>query len=120
VSETRQGGITDFGKVQEVVEQMLQRDDADRVDRTRTVSGVIIRILSRDSDGSWIFKVKCCPATFTITEKEYADACFLRERDLVVVEYLSDGQPGRPAPGQKIKVTKLSCNVLDGGESSAC
>jgi hypothetical protein len=112
-------------------------------DRRRTASGVILRILQHDessrkkpqglraawqgphpaaSSGSpprWWIKVKGNPATFIVTEAEYPDVVFLREDDHVTIEYLAHGDPGRPKPGQRIRVERVTCRTLDGGFGSA-
>jgi hypothetical protein len=54
-----------------------------------------------------------------VTEQEYPDAVFLREGDHVIIDYLADGDPGRPAPGERIKVQSLECPTVDGGSGSA-
>jgi hypothetical protein len=54
-----------------------------------------------------------------LTEQEYPDAVFLREGDHVIIDYVADGDPGRPAPGQRIKVHRLECTTLDAGFVSA-
>jgi hypothetical protein len=113
-------------------------------DRRRTACGVIVRIVRRDDSSSnaqprklqaawqtarpagssdsasrWWVKVKGNPATFVVTEKEYPDVVFLREDDHVTVEYLVEGDPGRPTPGQRIKVERVTCRTLDGGFGSS-
>jgi hypothetical protein len=114
-------------------------------DRRHTVSGTIVRILKRDDPSSkgesrqlraawqaprtavtsepapkWWIKVRGNPATFIVTAAEYPDIVFLREGDHVVVEYLADGDPGRPKPGERIKIERLTCTTLDGGCGSTC
>jgi len=68
----------------------------------------------------WWIKIQGNPATFILTIQEYADAGFLREGDHVVVEYLSDANPGRATPGQRIKVERLTCETLDGSYGLHC
>jgi hypothetical protein len=110
----------DVAKSLEVAGELRAREADDRAQRLRTAKGPIIRILRRDEQtqgGSpkWWIKVKGNPATFVVTDKEYSDALFLREGDSVSIEYLVDGDPGRPAPGQRVKVESLRCELLDGG-----
>jgi len=63
--------------------------------------------------------VKGNPATFIVTEEDYPDVVFLREDDHVTIEYLAHGDLGRPKPGQRIRVERVTCRTLDGGFGSA-
>jgi len=127
-----------------------QRESSDQSpvpepDRRRTANGAIVRTLRRDDASSkgesrklraawqaprplapsesppkWWIKIKGNPATFIVTESEYPDVAFLREGDHVVVEYLANSEPGRPKPGERIKVERLTCTTLEGGCGADC
>jgi hypothetical protein len=120
LNDAKEGGVTDFAKVGDIVGETRARDAAERAQRLRTANGTIIRILRRDeatqgASPKWWIKIKGQAATFVLTEKEYADAWFLREGDNVTVVFLADGDPGRPEPGQRVKAESMKCDLLDGG-----